>query len=327
MEKSITIDNYNININTNNNTNTSINPNSNNNSKSDSTTELNYNRNKNKNKPHNYISFELIQKETENILGEAFIAVEKLIYLLRNDFQFIVKIASLTEQEFQDKAINPNSIVDLFCHQFYENLLIPNPEHEELLILCSLLLNQEIRNMTTTSISSFIDEHSTFLGKFLKSYTKKPELKSYLSMTLGSIILKVENSGEFFMDLNPVKIMNSIISWENNAKGLYANLEQQNNRQSDVSEASTDTSIYYMEYNKAKDEKERDEGNFLIPILMKQKNYNDDPCKIKEFVEDITQEDLIQRIINEKDENIKEFYKRQIERLGKDKYIYTCTPL
>lgn len=281
-----------------------------------------------KTKPNKYISFQLIRKETESILGDAFIAVEKLIYLLRNDFQFILKIASLTEMELKldNKDIDPNSIVDLFCHQFYENLLIPNPEHEELLILCSLLLEQEIKNMTTMSISSFIDEHSTFLGKFLKSYTKKPELKSYLSITLGSIILKVENSGEFFMDMNPAKIMKNIGSWENNSKGLYANLEQQNRTTSDMSEANTDTSIYYQEYIKAKD-KERDETNFLIPILMKQKNYNEDPRKIKEFVEDITQEDLIQRIIDEKDENIKEFYKRQIERLGNDKDIYTCTPL
>ena len=111
------------------------------------------------------------------------------------------------------------SIIDLFCHQFYDNILIPNPEQEELLILIYLLLEKEINSMNAASVASFLDDNYSILGKFLKSYTKKQELKNYLSNTLGSLILSIENEPNS-LDLNITNIKNIIIS-ENKGKNIF----------------------------------------------------------------------------------------------------------
>ena len=100
----------------------------------------------------------------------------------------------------KDNRKKIESLIDLFCHQFYDNILIPNPEQEELLILVYLLLEKEISSMNLASCSSFLE--NTIIGVFLKSYTKKQELKNYLSMTLGSLILSIENDNEGCLNLN-----------------------------------------------------------------------------------------------------------------------------
>ena len=106
---------------------------------------------------------------------------------------------------------NPSldSIVNLFCHQFYDNILIPNPEQEELLILCYLLLQKEINGMNNASVSSFLDESSTFTGKFIKSFTKKTELKTFLSKTLGDLILEIDGEDQL-ITLSPSSIKRSL---------------------------------------------------------------------------------------------------------------------
>jgi hypothetical protein len=98
----------------------------------------------------------------------------------------------------------------LFCHQFYENILVQNTEHDELLILCYLLLEKEVNCMMSAAYSSFLDEKSSFIGKFLISYTKKIELKTYLNVILGNLILKIESSTESCVDLDLTKISNYI---------------------------------------------------------------------------------------------------------------------
>lgn len=267
----------------------------------------------------------MLTNEIETILGDAFIPADKLFNLLRNDFQYIVVIASIMERDIMDndKESCMESIVDLFCHQFYENILVPNPEHEELLILCSLLLEQEIRNMTILSISSFIDEHSTFLGKFLLSFTKKPELKNYLSMTLGSIILNVENSSEFFMDLNPIKILKQLKALNDNSETIFSSNCFINRQIGSISSMGTGTGSTIWQIP----DKENEINDFIKPIVKRQRINSNEAYMIKEFIDKITLDDLIHRIMNEKDDNMKEFFKKQIERFGKDKDIYTCNQL
>ena len=85
------------------------------------------------------------------------------------------------EKEEENKKID--SIINLFCHQMYNNILIPNPEQEELMILIFVLLAKRIGKLEMSSVKGFLLEE-TFLGKFLKSFTRKPELKIFLSKAL-----------------------------------------------------------------------------------------------------------------------------------------------
>jgi hypothetical protein len=60
--------------------------------------------------------------------------------------------------------------------------------------------------MNSASISSFINDNSSFVGKLLKSYTKRQDLKTFLTQSLGDIILMIENSSEKLLDLDVVRL-------------------------------------------------------------------------------------------------------------------------
>lgn len=221
--------------------------------------------------------------------------------------------------------IDINSIVDLFCHQFYENILIPNPEHEELLILSYLLLKQQIGNMTTVSVSSFIDEASTFIGKFLKSYSKKQELKTYLSMTLGPIILNVENNGKYCMELNPIKIIKTLGDWEFSSESINTSYERKNDMKGSKSLDTNFSRIGVSNINKftSLNRSIINVDDVSISSSLKAPKKNSNVLLIKEFTECLNKKELLKRISNEKDANLKEFYKKQFERISKDNDIFT----
>ena len=124
----------------------------------------------------------ILYDNPEEILQDAYDPIKKLFNLFRSNYDYVVKLISIigdNEELINNK--NSSSIIDLFCHQFYDNILIPNPEQEELLILFYLLLEKEITSMNLASCSSFLE--NTIIGIFLKSYTKKQELKNYLLLT------------------------------------------------------------------------------------------------------------------------------------------------
>ncbi len=99
-------------------------------------------------------------QEAENKLQDAYDPISKLLFLFRSNYDYILKIFSIIgEMEITNKENRKKieSLIDLFCHQFYDNILIPNPEQEELLILVYLLLEKEISSMNLASCSSFLE--------------------------------------------------------------------------------------------------------------------------------------------------------------------------
>jgi hypothetical protein len=140
------------------------------------------------------------------MLLEAFDPIQKLLFLLRNNNKHLILLIENLELNKE----NYDSIVDLICHQFYENLLIQDPEHEELLILIYLLLKKEIDQMNSARVLSFLDENEKFVGKLLKSYTKRQDLRTFLTMILGNILLEIENNTEACLDLDIGRIATHI---------------------------------------------------------------------------------------------------------------------
>ena len=106
------------------------------------------------------------------------------------------------------KSDEVDDLVNLLCHFFYDNILIQNPEREEILHIIYLLLEKEIANLKTPSVSSFLD--GSFIGKLLKSLTRRQEIKQYLSMILGDLILQMEKSTENFLEVDPMRIYDRI---------------------------------------------------------------------------------------------------------------------
>ena len=117
--------------------------------------------------------------------------VEDFLFLFRNDYDYILTLEGLISDDDDDEKVL--SLTELFCNQFYENILIPNPEKEELLLLIFKLLEKEISQMCCTSNDEFLEEDN-FLGKFVSSFNKKPELLRFLFSILDPMITDIENS-------------------------------------------------------------------------------------------------------------------------------------
>ena len=150
-----------------------------------------------------HMVYELVENHEKTLL-ECSDAVEKLFNKFRNNYKLLLTLVELLEKNKNFKDEN-DSLVELFTHHFYENHLIQNSEYDEILILIFLLLEKEIDNLISPSVTWFINNDNSIIGKILKSYTKKSEVKAYVSLILNDIILKIENSTENFLELDPKK--------------------------------------------------------------------------------------------------------------------------
>ena len=91
-------------------------------------------------------------KQLDNICNP----IEDLLFLFRNNYDYIITLIGLiSDDDDEDKIL---SLAELFSVQFYENILIPNPEKEDLLILIYKLLEKEIEEMCCVSVEVFLEE-------------------------------------------------------------------------------------------------------------------------------------------------------------------------
>ena len=155
----------------------------------------------------------IIDQNFDNLLPQITEPVKNLLFLFRNDYNYITRLVSLIDENDEEEKIE--SLVHLFCNQFYDNILIPNPEQTELLLLIYKLLEEEISPMNTALLDDFLNE-STFLGKFCSTFMNRQEFKLYLSMLINPLILSIENENEECLDMSLISIRDFII---NKSKG------------------------------------------------------------------------------------------------------------
>ena len=149
---------------------------------------------KNKNIIHKQIIFEKNVNYNDKLKS-----ISELLFLLRNNYDYIIKLTELIETNQENNDYIIHSFIELLCNQFYDNILIPNPEQEELLILIYKLIEKNIINLNNNNIScdNFMNEN--FLEKFIKYLMRKSEIKNFLSKLLAPFILTIE---EYCTDLD-----------------------------------------------------------------------------------------------------------------------------
>ena len=165
----------------------------------------------------------IIEKEVENKLRDACEPIKNLLYIIRNNYDYLTRLISLINQE--DYSKNPekiNSLVELFNNQFYENILIPNPEQQELLILIYKLLEEEIIPMSGVCPEDFLNNKS-FSGIFLSSYSQRHEIIGYISMLINPTILSIENNPEECFDISINAIKKYLKKLENQTNSSFSN--------------------------------------------------------------------------------------------------------
>ena len=257
----------------------------------------------------NFTSEYYLEKNIESELCDTVGTIKNLLFLIRNNCDYITKIVSLIEETDEQEKVD--SLVELFCNQFYDNILIPNPEQEELLILMYKLLEEEITPMNSASVDEFLSDN-TFLGKFISSYINKRELKVFLKMLLNPLILSIENSGMECMDMSLQNINREV----NKRKDERISDKNFDAWLREIPKTNINFKKYYMPGNEeineddVKEEKKDDTKQEKIV-------YNSD------YKEELTLDKIYNKITNEKNNDIKEIYLYQLEQIGNDPDIFT----
>jgi hypothetical protein len=278
-----------------------------------------------------------IDDNIDKILMQTCEPIKNLLFLFRNDYNYIIKLVSLIDEQDEEDKIE--SLVQLFCNQFYDNILIPNPEQEELLLLIYKLFAEEITLMNSALIDDFLNE-STFLGKFCSTYMNKQEFKLYLSILINPLILSIDNENDDCLDMSLLSIRDYIrnINKERKSKN---NENEEINVKDILFNGIPQTKIIFKKINELEveleEESQRKNNNELQnekkseandddvnKNVINENNDNKEDLKYsEEYKEELTLEKLCKLIKNEKNNDIKEFYKYQLEQINNETDIFS----
>ena len=164
------------------------------------------NESKLKNKSNNNKDYYVIESN-KNYFDTALQFIKNLLRRIRKYYDYVPTIVSLIDENDEKEEIE--SLAEFFCNQFYNNILIPNPEHEELLICIYKLLEQEINKMDFADVENFLED-STFIGKFMTAFSKQKELNNFFVNLLSKVFSEVDKRNNFLLDLSLEKMIKYI---------------------------------------------------------------------------------------------------------------------
>ena len=279
------------------------------------------------------------KKNAEEIFLKSLEPIKDILFTFRNNYDYVIKlIESIELENGENNNINNlqiNSVIELLCSQFYDNILIPNPDQEELLILIYKLLERDISKMNSISLDAFLNEN-TFLGIFIKYLMRKSELKIFLSKLLTPIILSIENDDD--------KLDTKIFSLEKNNNNSNKSNKKSNNK----NEKEDMNKLLFNEIPKTKvkfknfleleeqQEKESKRKNSLLFDELVDDNDNEDSTFGKnslntifndEYKEELSEEKISQKIDNEKNKDLKDFYLILLEQIKREPNIFNNSSL
>ena len=296
-----------------------------------------------------------IQEQVEKKLKDACEPIKNLLFTFRNNYDYLIRLLSLIKpSDFSENRKKINSIVELFNNQFYENILIPNPEQQELLILIYKLFEEEIVSMGAACSDDFLNNNS-FLGIFLSSYSKRQEIIGYISNILNPIIFHIDNDDRECIDISLTSIKRDIEKSEkedkDKEKANYASKKLDKIDYSKGPKAIRDFLLGKIPQTKIKFKKnieleaEKENEDDMKAFVSKDDNEVNDSDKNmvnyrrirrtmteksnfyfgkeiseydKEYLYEINQEKLFRKMRDEKDCGMKEFYLKQIELINND---------
>ena len=281
----------------------------------------------------------IINEELGSNFHEVSEPIKNLFFIIRNNYDYLTRILSLIKPEDFEKNINKvYSLVELLNNNFYENILIPNPDQLELLILIYKLLEEEITSMNSVCSENFLEDN-TLIGIFLSSFAKKQEIIGYFSMILNPLILSIdEDDSKEHIDLNINNIINNIDLKQiekrkiiNNEPNINTKINLDINIREYLFDKIPKTKIKFKNSFELEAEKEKeDEINFdingdyitdsdknIIFINKKRKNLlNKNNEYNTEYKYELNQSRLIEKINEEKNPSMKNIYFNLLEELN-----------
>ena len=263
--------------------------------------------------------------------------IMNIISFIRENYDYVPKIISLIDNDDRKEEIE--SLAAFFCNQFYTNILIPNPEQEELLICIYKLLEQEINKMDSPNLDTFLD-NSTFIGKLLAEFSKQPEINTFIANLVNKVVNEVERRNNLFMDLSlidMVKYINKLNEEnekvENKTKTNKKEIEMnsnipKNNSESNLSDKILEkipkTKINFKKQIELEEEILKDNNDSPSILFEEYDNFLEEEQKNekvrinKDYLEELTEKVLSKRLKNITNPDLMYLYIDLIEQIAKN---------
>ena len=309
----------------------------------------------------------VLENNFERALLDTCEPIKNLMFLFRNYYDYTVKLITLIGENDEKEKIN--SLVQLVCNQFYDNILVPNNNQNnvEISLLVYKLLEDEIITMNSASIDDFLSDN-TFIGKFISLYVRKDEFRLFFGKLLNPIVSSIENKDDDCLDISLANIKSKLAKKEKQEKlvkeRLSINSSQKNEKNVNIIDDNYDINLLYKDIKKSTIEfkinndldenkiqiKSNNEDDLKMSInsntsinlekdsiqdnyfsssdkdlpLIKKKSF----AKINdeynyEYNEDLNQGKIINKIMKEKNKDMKDFYIHQLEQISSDPDIFT----
>ena len=233
----------------------------------------------------------IINDDVERDLLDTCEPIKNFLFLLRNNPEYIVKLKYI----LNDNKEKINSLVELLCNQFYDNILIPaqNQNNPELGNLIYKLLEDEIITMNSATIDDFLNDNS-FIGKFFTVFLRKDEFRLFFGKILKPILITIDNQDDDCLDVSLLNIkakLNKVEKIKEKANLNSNNKDILNNKE----EEEEYFNLLYKDIKKSKVTFKKNIGLDLDKSEMKLKN-----------IDNFYKKDNIQISQNQKEINSKE---------------------
>ena len=211
--------------------------------------------------------------------------------------------------------LNSNELfVNLISNNFYENILLLNYLDDEFLSLIFRLLKLEISQLKNTKNKKEFLLNST-CGNLLKEIGNNNEIKSFFNMLLKPIVENMEMQSEFKWEFHLNSIQEIIDNYkkkhgQNEINELYRPQIDMN----DLRESISQKNSLLSDFNEIKKENEKRKKE---EMELARKYFFD------KYIPDLTKEELEKFMNAQNDIRMKDFCKRQLNRIQKDDSIYT----
>ena len=250
-------------------------------------------------------------------------SLQDFLFYFRENNDEMIKIIKLLNKEEQ------KIFATFLCHFFYENFFIESSEQIEILYFIYLLFEIEIDSLLIPSVECFLN--NTFLSEFLIELGHKYEIQSYIDIILFPLISEIN---EIYAKYNSLDIINNSRLHYNNyiekgIKNYFLDMSKQN---------FICNKLFYNKGNKVEINEQKMPRNKTFNKKIKSPLLLVDNDNIKyaymsfislmcsDFFNCITEYKLKELLSKEKDEFMKYFFIKQLNKIkaSKNTNLYNC---
>ena len=252
-----------------------------------------------------------IEENNDTILVGAKESITKFLFIIRENYDYIPKIASFLRENTSREKLE--SLAELFCNQFYDNVLISDPEQEELLICIYKLLEFEINKMHVANSEQFLDD-STFVGIFMTVFSKQHDLSVFVANLLNKTMYAVENKTEGCFDLSLYAIQRFFKRDEKKKKEEEKELDKGKKEKKD--EEKKEKKEKENEDKKIRNKKKEELIKTIFKVIKKTEIHFKQNFELEADIEEENKKDL--NIINENSNENEQEEKNEIIEIKKE---------